>query len=52
MFELTANTVIKNLIIFKVFLEEIFELSLNYWIFGFRVMFLLRSLLNHYFLQR
>lgn len=46
-FELAANAVNKNLVIFKVFLKENFKLDLCYWVFGFDITFILMPLLNY-----
>lgn len=52
MFELTKNAISKNLIIFKVFLKEIFVFIPHYQFFQFQAMFILMSLLNYYLLKK
>lgn len=54
MFELAKDVVSKNLIVFKVFLEKIFELSSYYEVvLSFEAIFiLLMLLLNNYFTKK
>lgn len=40
------------LVIFKVFLKKIVELRLYYWVFSFRVIFMLVPLLDHHFTKK
>lgn len=47
MCELAANTIDKNPIIFKVLLENIYELCLRHLVLGFKDTFMLISLLHH-----
>lgn len=50
--EFAINIIIKNPTVFKVFLEKVFELHLYYQIFGFKVIFMLMPLLNHWFAKK
>lgn len=45
-FELAKNAISKNLIIFKVFSEKIFELSPDHWFLDFKTIIILGLLLN------
>lgn len=50
--ELTEDAISKSLIIIKIFLKKVFELSLCYQVFGFETIFILILLLNHCFAEK
>ena len=52
MFKLVKDTISKNLIAFKVFLEKVLKFPLCYQILGFKATFILMPLLNNCFLEK
>lgn len=49
---MAADNIGEGSIIFKVFLEKILKLGLYYQIFGFKVIFILMSLVQHYSVEK
>ena len=49
MFKLAKDAITKSSIIFKILLKKVFKFFLCYQIFGFKVMYILMSLLNYCF---
>lgn len=49
LFKLVVDTIIKNLVVSKIFLKKNLELSLYNWVFDFEAIFMLVLLLNYRF---